>query len=117
MEGHAASPGHAGEHSHPTPGLYLRVALVLFVLTALEVLAYELGRRPDAPLHALVEPVVVPILLVLSAVKFALVAMFYMHLKQDSNLFSNLFVWPLIIAAAMVLSLIVLIGYWIKSSY
>ena len=38
-------------------------------------------------------------LLLLSAAKFALVAMFYMHLKQDSKLFTGVFVFPLIIAA------------------
>ena len=117
MDSHAMSHEQGKEHAHPTPGTYLRVALVLFVLTALEVLAYELGRRPTAPLHSIVEPVVVPILLVLSAVKFALVAMFYMHLKQDEKLFSNLFVWPLILAAAMILALILIFSYLIKSTF
>jgi len=117
MDAHSASHGTAGEHAHPTPGMYFRVAVLLFVLTALEVLAYELGRLPDAPLHTIVEPVVVPILLVLSAVKFALVAMFYMHLKQDSKVFTNLFVWPLILAAVIILSLILLISLWHKASY
>jgi caa(3)-type oxidase subunit IV len=121
VESHAASHAHhaphAEEHAHPTPGLYLKVALVLFVLTALEVGAYELARRPDAPLHALVEPVVVPILLVLSAAKFALVAMFYMHLKQDSRLFTNLFVWPIIIAAGLLLALVVLMAYWFRTTF
>lgn len=117
MDAHATPHGHAAEHAHPTPALYLRVALVLFVLTALEVVAYELARRPDAPLHAIIEPLVVPILLILSAAKFALVAMFYMHLKQDSKLFSNLFVWPIILAAALILALIVLHEYWIKTTF
>ena len=117
MDTHAAGEGHAEEHSHPTPGLYLRIALVLFVLTALEVLSYELGRRPTAPLHTLIEPVVVEILLVLSAAKFALVAMFYMHLKQDSKLFSNLFVLPIIIASVIIIALIVIHEYWIKVTF
>ncbi|MBM4185762.1 MAG: cytochrome C oxidase subunit IV [Gemmatimonadetes bacterium] len=116
MDAHAAAHGHE-DHAHPTPGLYGKIAAVLFVLTALEVLAFEVGRRPDWPMHALIEPLVVPILLILSAAKFALVAMFYMHLKQDSKLFSNLFVWPLIIAAAIILALIVLHAYWIKASF
>jgi len=50
----------------------------------------------------------VPLLLMLSAAKFALVAMFYMHLKQDSKLFSGVFVFPLIIATFIVIALIVL---------
>ena len=44
-------------------------------------------------------------------VKFALVAMFYMHLKQDSRLFSGVFVFPLIIATVIILALIVLEAY------
>ncbi|MSR03755.1 MAG: cytochrome C oxidase subunit IV [Gemmatimonadetes bacterium] len=117
MHAHATEGHAAGDHSHPTPALYLKVAVVLFVLTALEVLAYEVGRRPTWPLHALVEPLVVPILLILSAAKFALVAMFYMHLKQDSKLFTNLFVWPIILAAAVIMGLIVLEILWLKASF
>ena len=107
-----AAPDGTQEHAHPTRGMYFKVAIVLFALTALEVLAYEIARRPAAPMHSLIAPVVVPLLLVLSAAKFALVAMFYMHLKQDSKLFSNLFVFPIIIAAGAIISLIVLIQYW-----
>lgn len=117
MDAHSVSHGHHEEHAHPTPWLYLKIAIVLFILTALEVLAYEVGHRPTWPMHSLVEPVVVPILLVLSAVKFALVAMFYMHLKQDERLFSHLFVWPLIIAAVIIISLIILFNYWIHSTF
>jgi heme/copper-type cytochrome/quinol oxidase subunit 4 len=53
----------------------------------------------------------VPVLMVLSAVKFALVAMFYMHLKQDSKLFSGLFVFPLMIAAFIIVVLMLLFSY------
>ncbi|MEO8450557.1 MAG: cytochrome C oxidase subunit IV family protein [Gemmatimonadota bacterium] len=117
MDTHAAGHDHGKEHSHPTPVMYGKVALVLFILTALEVASYEVARRPTAVLHALIEPVVVEILLVLSAVKFALVAMFYMHLKQDSKLFSNLFVLPIIIASVIIIALIVIHEYWIKVSF
>jgi len=34
--------------------------------------------------------------------------MFYMHLKQDSKLFSGVFVFPLMIAAFIVVALLVL---------
>jgi cytochrome c oxidase subunit IV len=117
MDAQAAAHGHGEDHSHPTPGMYLRIAVILFALTALEVLSYELARRTGAPLHAVVAPVVVPILIVLSAAKFALVAMFYMHLKQDSKVFTNLFVFPIIIAAVIIISLILLINYWYVATY
>ena len=57
------------------------------------------------------QPFFVPLLLARSAVKFALVAMFYMHLKQDHRLFSGVFVFPLIIATVIILALIVLEAY------
>jgi cytochrome c oxidase subunit IV len=102
---------HAETHSHPTPGLYLKIAVTLFILTALEVGAYEIGHRADAPLHTVVEPVVVEILLVLSAIKFALVAMFYMHLKQDESVLGWVFICSLIIAAVVVCALMVIVHY------
>ncbi len=55
---------------------------------------------------------IVPKLLTLSAVKFGLVAMFYMHLKFDHRLFSWLFVVPMIIAAFVILALLKLFGHY-----
>ena len=98
------------EGSHPTAGLYVRIGIVLFVLTGLEVAAYEVAHRPGA-LGTFLQPILVPVLLLLSAAKFALVAMYYMHLKQDSKLFSGLFVFPLIIASVVIFSLIALFIY------
>jgi hypothetical protein len=40
--------------------------------------------------------------------KFILVAMFYMHLKQDSKLFSGLLIFPIIIAVTIIFALIFL---------
>ncbi|NIT63094.1 MAG: hypothetical protein GWO39_04655, partial [Gammaproteobacteria bacterium] len=47
-------------------------------------------------------------LLVLSGAKFALVVMFYMHLRFDSPIFSGVFVAPLMLAVLVVVALIVL---------
>jgi cytochrome c oxidase subunit IV len=111
----AHSHAHAGEesHSHPNPATYFKIAVILFVLTALEVLVFEAGHGGlGASLRPIFEPIVVVILLVLSAAKFALVAMFYMHLKQDPKLLSNLFVFPLLLAATIIGTLIILMSYW-----
>jgi hypothetical protein len=106
------SPAHA-EHSHPNPGLYVKIAVVLFVLTALEVLTFEGGRGGLGPaLQPTFEPIVVLILVVFSGAKFILVAMFYMHLNQDPKVLSNLFIWPLVIAAGLLAALIILLSYW-----
>ena len=102
----------AHEHAHPGPSVYVKIGIILFVLTAAEVAVYELGyNHADAGLGSLLHPVVIEVLLVLSAVKFALVAMFYMHLKQDSKIFSSLFVFPLLIAAFVIMALIVIFSY------
>ena len=92
--------------------MYVKIGVVLFVLTALEVGLYEFtyGGHAGAGGAAL-QPFFVPVLLLLSAAKFALVAMFYMHLKQDSRLFTGVFVFPIIIAAVVILAVITLEAY------
>ncbi|MFN2317392.1 MAG: cytochrome C oxidase subunit IV family protein [Gemmatimonadales bacterium] len=102
----------AAEHHHPGTATYVQIAVVLFALTALEVLAYEMAHRPTMPLHELMAATLVPVLIVLSAAKFALVAMFYMHLKSDGKLLTSLFVFPIIIATTIIVILILLMQYW-----
>jgi cytochrome c oxidase subunit 4 len=114
MDAHASAPtgGTHHEHSHPTAGLYAKVGLVLFVLTALEVGLYEITYGTHAGSSAgTIRPFFVPLLLLLSAAKFALVAMFYMHLKQDHRLFTGVFVFPLIIATVVIVSMMLLMAY------
>jgi caa(3)-type oxidase subunit IV len=111
MEAHATTSGHQ-EHAHPRAAVYAKVGLILFVLTALEVGLYEFTFGDHAgPLGHEIQPFFIPLLLALSAVKFALVAMFYMHLKQDSKLFTGIFVFPLTIAAVIIVGLMLLMAY------
>ena len=84
------------EVAHPTPFTYLKVAVILAVLTGVEVGVFYI----DA-----LEPAFLPIFLVLSVVKFFLVVLFYMHLKFDSRLFSGVFVGGLLLAVAVVVVL------------
>jgi cytochrome c oxidase subunit IV len=93
---------HSGQVHHPGATTYVIIAAFLVVLTAMEVTVFYV--------HAL-RPVLVPVLLVLAAAKFALVAMFYMHLKYDGWLLTGVFVFPLIIAALLLISLILLFAY------
>lgn len=84
---------------HHTGGVpvYLKVAVILTVLTALEVAILYI-----TPLR----PVMVPLLLALSAVKFGIVAGYYMHLRFDNKLYFALFGFGLLIAGAIVAGLI-----------
>ena len=108
MAEHTPAPGsggeHAstGEHAHPGAKEYLAIATVLVVITAVEVAVFYIPAM---------KPVLVPVLLTLSAVKFALVAMFYMHLKFDHKLFSWLFVLPMLLATFVILALIKLFSH------
>ena len=93
-----SSPG-AVHTGHPTPATYFKVAMTLAALTAMEVAVFFatwLGHG------------IIPILAILSGVKFALVVMFYMHLKFDHPAFSWLFVLGLSIAAALLVALMLL---------
>jgi cytochrome c oxidase subunit 4 len=94
---------HSGEHSHPGAKEYLGIAVILTVITAVEVAVFYIPAM---------KPMLVPTLLTLSALKFALVAMFYMHLKFDARLFSWLFVVPMIVIAVIIILLLRLFGKW-----
>jgi cytochrome c oxidase subunit 4 len=96
-----AHPPHTDEHAHPTAATYLRVFAILFVITVVEVGVFYVPTF---------KPVLVPILLVLSGAKFALVVMFYMHLKQDNKFFTFLFGGPLLLAVAVMIGLLLLFG-------
>ena len=56
---------------------------------------------------------IIPVLFVLSAGKFTLVAMYYMHLKFDHKLFSLLFVGGFVLATSVIFALIFLFQVWL----
>ena len=102
-------------HAPTSAGKYVQIAVVLFALTALEVLLYEVSYghlTAIAPgfTHA-IEPWFVELLLGLSAMKFWFVAMFYMHLKQDIRILSVLFGFSLVIAVVIIMALFLLFAY------
>ena len=97
----AAPTVHTG---HPAPMTYFTVAMVLTAITAIEVAVFYatwLGHG------------IIPVLVILSSVKFALVVMFYMHLKYDARLFSGLFVGGLALAISVVFALMTLFRFFI----
>lgn len=106
---------HADAHGESNAGKYIQVAVVLFALTALEVLLYEACfgsmKASFGSMATSIGPWFVEILLLLSAFKFWFVAMFYMHLKFDMKLLSWLFAFSLLIAAIVIMAMIVLFAY------
>jgi caa(3)-type oxidase subunit IV len=93
---------HSEQVRHPGAATYIIIAAFLVVLTAMEITVFYI--------HAL-RPVLVPVLIVLGAAKFALVAMFYMHLKYDGWLLSAIFMFPLLAAMILLAALIMLFAY------
>ena len=97
---HAA---HAGAHAHPSGNTYLKVFVILTLITIIEVWAYYIPALVASPLFN-------PSLIAMSAGKFLIVVLFYMHLKFDHKLFKVLFTGPLIIAGATIVALLFLFG-------
>lgn len=87
----------APAHAHPKEAEYVRIAIILAIVTAIEVGVYYFDTIPG---------LIVPVLLVLSALKFMLVAMFFMHLRFDSRLFSFIFSGPLLLAMAVMVAVL-----------
>lgn len=76
-------------HDHPSPRKYVFIAVVLSVITALEISASYIPM-PDG--------VLVSALLIMAVVKFILVASWFMHLKFDHPVFKRLFVTGIVTA-------------------
>jgi cytochrome c oxidase subunit 4 len=86
------APVAAEEHSHPGPREYVLIAVVLVILTAVEVATSYLEGTVNSNL-------LIVALGIMAAVKFFLVAAWYMHMKQDSQVFRRLFLTGLILAS------------------
>ena len=96
------NPDHV--HEHPTWKQYKWVALILTLITIIEVWVYYIPSF-------VVTRLFVPVLLFMSAVKFGIVVAYYMHLKYDHKLFRALFLGPLIIAGVTMIVLLFLFGH------
>jgi cytochrome c oxidase subunit IV len=87
---------------HISNSVYLIVGGFLIVLTAMEITV--------SYIHAL-RPVMVPILVVLAIAKFALIAMFFMHLRYEKWVVNTMFVFPLTIALGVFIAMMGLFIY------
>jgi cytochrome c oxidase subunit 4 len=93
--------GGGSHNEHPTPILYAQIAGVLLAITIIEVavVVVDIGSF-----------LLIPVLLILSAIKFGFVIGYYMHLKFDHKLFSTLFLGGLFLAIGVMAALIGLFG-------
>ena len=93
------------DHDHGLSDVgYIKVALLLAVLTAAEVLIYFFDDQ--------VGPLEVPMLLILMVVKFEIVVAYFMHLRFDNKLFTWLFVGGLVLAIAVYAAFATSMVFW-----
>jgi len=93
--------GTGNAQAHAGRGTYWLIALILGIITVLEVAVFYVP---------LLHEVIVPILLVLSATKFAMVAMFFMHLKYDKPILTTVFAGGIVVATVIILAIMLLFG-------
>lgn len=77
---------------HPSPKKYVWVAVILAIVTALEVGIYYVPG---------IGGFLIPGLVIFAVLKFVLVALYFMHLKFDSRLFRRFFVTGIVLAFAV----------------
>lgn len=90
MSDHSAHSESEELAHHPSERKYVAVAVVLAIITALEVAIYYVKGIKGGLLVAS--------LLAFAFVKFVLVAQWFMHLKFDNRMFRRLFVTGIILA-------------------
>jgi cytochrome c oxidase subunit 4 len=91
-------------HDHPSDMRYVKVALILGVITAFEVGTYFLD---DASTTLLVIT-----LIPMMTAKFLIVTAYFMHLKYDNPLFRRVFFFGLILAVIVFLIMLSTFEFW-----
>ena len=76
-------------HAHPGPRQYVMIAVILAIITAIEVGLYYVD---------LAKGLLITLLILLAGIKFTMVLMFFMHLKFDSKIFSWFFASAMAVA-------------------
>ena len=95
MQGHTTDHSSVAEgHNHPSPKLYIQLAVILAIITMIEVFILYI---PDLGAEWF-RPFLVPLFLILSIFKFVIVVGWYMHLKFDDPFFLRMFGFALLIA-------------------
>ncbi|MDH5372073.1 MAG: cytochrome C oxidase subunit IV family protein [Acidimicrobiia bacterium] len=71
--------------AHPEPKQYVQIALLLAVLTGVEVALYYIEQGGVS------SSIVYPTLIILAALKFVIVVAFYMHVRYEKSLIARFF--------------------------
>jgi cytochrome c oxidase subunit 4 len=90
------------DRTHPGPRQYVVIAVVLAVVTGMEVALFYMSFLPNAA--------VATALLLLMTIKFSLVILWFMHLRFDSPVFKRLFATGLVLALSVFLIVMLTFG-------
>ena len=100
----AHGDGAHGDGAHPQEALYVKVALILAVVTGIEVGLYYTKFSKVTTNVAL---------LLLAAIKFFMVAAYFMHLRFDSHLLRRLFLTGFVLAVSVYIAYLLTLGVFI----
>ncbi len=93
-------------HDHPGPRQYVMIAVVLVIITALEVGVSYLNRDTVGPNWIMF------LLFSMALVKFYLVVSWYMHLKMDKPILRRFFIVGLIGAPVLYAVIVMALNAW-----
>jgi cytochrome c oxidase subunit IV len=105
-EQHPGPPGAVGIRHHPSDAQYMLIALILAIVTGIEVGVYYIKGLGDAGN---------PLLLVLAATKFIIVVGFFMHLRFDNKLLRRVFITGIVLAITVYVIVFLSLGVFTPS--
>jgi cytochrome c oxidase subunit 4 len=104
-KGAPLEPDHeAHQKTHPSDWTYIKVALLLGALTALEVSTYYWETAGTGALVAVLFPLMI--------IKFGVVVAYFMHLRYDNPLFRRVFIFGLMLAVVVYLIAMTTLQFW-----
>jgi cytochrome c oxidase subunit IV len=98
LTGQGVEATHVGARAHPGPKEYIRIGAILAVLTGIEI----------ASSYTINGALLIVTLLSLAVIKFAIVVMWFMHLRFDDRRYARFFVMGLALAATLYLIVLML---------
>lgn len=105
-----AHADHGDGHAHPTDKLFVRIAVILAAITAVEVAWSYLPMWDDA--EGLTSVFEIGGLLIMMMAKFIIVANVFMHLKFDKPLLSRTFYFGFLLASIVYLAVLTTFEMW-----
>ena len=91
-------------HAHPTDAQYIKIALILGVITAAEVGTYFWEGASTLGLVLVLFPMMIA--------KFFIVTGWFMHLKYDNPLYRRVFIFGLLLALVVFLAALTAFEFW-----